>query len=101
MAPYKTSSLSSSTVANTSSASAKPNNPATTVRPKTKKGKVAIILGIVIGVIAFVVIAIAAGIMSNRMRGSANLEVDVSTQEMTGVQAENDFSETNPVKIED
>lgn len=38
---------------------------------------------------------------SNRMRGSANLEVDVSTQEMTGVQAENDFSETNPVKIED
>ena len=40
-----------------------PNNPATTVRPKTKKGKVGIILGIVIGVIAFVVIAIAAGIM--------------------------------------
>ena len=34
------------------------------------------------------------------MRGSANL-VDVPTQEMTGVEAENDLGETNPVKIEE
>mgnify|MGYP002260073608 FL=1 len=40
-----------------------PTTPAVTDRPTTKKGKVGIILGIVIGVSVFVVIAIAVGVM--------------------------------------
>ena len=35
------------------------------------------------------------------MKGSADIEVDVTTHEMTGVQAKNALAETTPLNFED